>query len=138
MIMSDASQPLDGEDLINYGDVTARINYLKTYDCHRPDRADFPCANFHACPTCNDGGKELEDLRSLAASMAEVNRYAGRASAIRDSYAETFVRDELEGIYGEEVFATLETYIDWSTLTGDRAAEMEEVTFRGTTYYITS
>jgi hypothetical protein len=134
--MSDKTEPLDGEDLINYTDVTARIAYLESRDCHEPDR-ETPCVNNYECPSCNDDGQELEDLRSLESDMADVNSYAGRASAIRDSYMETFARDELEGIYGEEVFATLETYVNWDLLTGDRAGEMTETTFRGTTYYIT-
>ena len=33
--------PLDGEDLINYDDVTARIAYLESRDCHQPDRETY-------------------------------------------------------------------------------------------------
>jgi hypothetical protein len=130
------TEPLDGEDLINYDDVTARIEYLEEHDCHEPER-ETPCVNGYECPTCNDEGQELEDLRTLESDMRPVNEYSGRASAIRDSYLETFIRDELEGIYGEEVFSALETYIKWDELISDRADELEEVTFRGTTYYIT-
>lgn len=133
--MSDESQILDGDDLINLTDVTARIAYLEARDCREPDR-ETPCVNGYECPTCNDDGRELEDLRTLAADMKPANEASGRASAIRDSYLETFVRDELEDIYGQEVFATLDSYINWRELTEDRAAEMTEVTFRGTTYYV--
>jgi hypothetical protein len=132
------TEPLDGEDLINYDDVTARIAYLEEHDCHNPDPDGEGCDSDFSCPSCyGDAEEELAALRALRDDMEAANRASGRASALRDSYLETYVRDELEGIYGEEVFSALNHYIKWGELTGDRADEMEEVTFRGTTYYIT-
>ena len=125
--------PLDGEDLINYDDVTARLAYLESHDCHRADW----CADYE-CATCDDAsGNELADLRDLEEAMRPANEASGRASAIRDSYLETYVREEADGITGiGETF--LDSYVRWDDLAADRAAEMEEVAFRGTAYYITT
>jgi hypothetical protein len=132
--MFDKTQPLDGEDLINYTDVMERIAYLEAMDCHEPER-EIPCENRYDCPSCNDEGQELEDLRTLAADMKAANEASGRASALRDSYLKTYIQQEANDIVGD--LGHLETYVKWDELTADRADEMEEVTFRGTTYYIT-
>lgn len=138
--MITATEPLDGEDLINYTDVTARIGYLEAHNCRIPNRADddYPCVFGYECATCDQAtGNELEDLRTLESGMAPLNEASGRASAIRDSYLETFIRDEADDIAGIGE-SYLNEYVRWDELTADRAAEMEEITFRGTAYYITS
>lgn len=136
--MITATEPLDGEDLINYTDVTARIAYLEAHDCHDPVPDAEGCASVDACPSCyGEAGEELAALRELAAGMEPANEAGGRASAIRDSYLETFVRDEADDITGiGETY--LASYVKWDELTADRAGEMEKTTFRGTAYYIAS
>ena len=132
------SEPLDGEDLINIGDVTERIEYLEAHDCHNPERSDtdFPCSNGFECATCDETtGSELEDLRTLASIMEP---FGDRASAIRDSYLEKFVQNEADDITGVGQDSYLFSYVKWDELAGDRAAEMEETTFRGSTYFATA
>jgi hypothetical protein len=129
------STSLDGEDLINIEDVIARISDLEAHDCHRTDDTGW-CADYK-CASCDDGsGQELTALRGLLAEMEPVKAHTGRASAIRDSYLETFVRDEIEDVI--EGLEYVSDYIDWDELTADRRSEMTETTFGGTTYYITS
>jgi hypothetical protein len=133
--MITAADSLTGEDLINIEDVTARIAHLEAHDCHRTDFADW-CSDYE-CATCDDGsGQELTALRELLAEMEPVNDASGRASAIRDSYMEKFVRDEIEDV--TEGLEYVSGFIKWDELTADRQGEMTETTFLGTTYYITS
>jgi hypothetical protein len=134
-----ATTSLEDEDLINIGDVTARIADLEAHDCKEPDRDDYPCTNVYECATCHpDTERELTGLRELLAEMEPVKTCAGRATAIRDSYLETFVINEIDAVAGDSAVSILGPYVNWDTLIGDRAAEMTETTFGGTTYYITS
>ena len=133
-----ATEPLDGEDLINYSDVTARIAYLESRDCHQPDREEYPCAGWYDCPTCDEASeRELTSLRDLEEAMRPANEASDRATAIRDDYLETFVRNEADDLVGDGL-NFLESYVKWDELTADRAAEMKEITFGSTTYYITT
>jgi hypothetical protein len=129
---------LEDEDLINYTDVTARIADLEASDCGEPDREDYPCSDHDECATCDEAaGRELAALRELLAELEPVKAYAGRASAIRDSYMATFVRTEIDDVVGDGL-AIVDSYINWDELTANRQGEMTETTFLGTTYYITS
>jgi hypothetical protein len=133
-----ATTSLDGEDLINIEDVTARIADLEAHDCKEPDRDDYPCTNVYECATCHpDTERELTALRELLAEMEPVKKYAGRATAIRDGYMDEFTRNEIDDVCGSDAVSILSPYIDWDELTGDRAGEMTETKFLGTTYYIT-
>ena len=69
--------------------------------------------------------------------MRPANEASDRATAIRDDYLETFVREEADDITGIGE-SYLDAYVNWGKLTADRAAEMEEITFGSTAYYITT
>ncbi len=132
-----ATTSLEDEDLINIEDVTARIADLEAHDCREPDREDDPIPHIYECPTCDERlGEELAALRELLTELEPVEEDAGRATAIRDSYMETFVRDEIDGV--TDGLEYVSSYIKWDELTADRQGEMTETTFLGTAYYITS
>jgi hypothetical protein len=135
--MITAADSLTGKDLINIEDVTARIAHLEAHDCHRPPEGPGDWCSDYECATCDEStGDELAALRDLEEAMRPANEYSERASAIRDSYMATFVRQEADDIVGE--LGHIDSYIKWDELTADRQGEMTETTFLGTTYYITS
>lgn len=133
------STSLEDEDLINYGDVTARIAHLESTGQGCSVAVAPGSCELMDCPRCEGAARaELEALHELQDEMKPVNEYSGRASAIRYSYVDTFARDEIEDVAGIDAVSILGPYVDWDRLREARQGEMTETTFLGTVYFITS
>jgi hypothetical protein len=131
-----ATTSLQDEDLINYTDVTARIAYLNGQLASCPITSDFDSCDQYDCPKCDMSTmEELTALRALEEEMRPANKASGRASALRDSYLETYVRQEIDDVAGDAL-SVVDSYVRWDDLIADRRGEMTETTFMGTTYFI--
>lgn len=127
---------LQDDDLINYTDVTARITYLNGQLASCPITNDFDSCDQYDCPKCDMSTmEELTALRALEEEMRPAREASGRASALRDSYLETFVRGEIDDVVGDGL-SIVDSYIRWDDLIADRRGEMTETTFMSTTYFI--
>jgi hypothetical protein len=123
------------EDFINASTAKERIAELEAADCDGDLEGTEGCDSNLTCPSCyGDAGEELAALKEL---LEDFRNYPDRAFAIRDSFMEDYAMEEGDDLGGVGLDHFLFTYVNWKELASDLRSEMEEIRFRGTTYFIT-
>jgi hypothetical protein len=144
------------EDLISLTEVRARIEHLRPYhveDTRVPESAvtdptveafgteveatAYMQDNFQPylmVVTFDDEAEELTALRALESEMS--GQGSKRVSAINEDYLRTAVEDDTEGMVGADAISVLGEYVDWDRMTDERRAQLTEVTYRGTVFYL--
>ena len=85
-----------------------------------------------------DESDELEALRGLRDDMLQHMGGEGDwATAVHEGHLNDHVRNELEGIYGEEAIGATACHTDWDAVSAEHAIDMTSTRFRGSDYYIT-
>jgi hypothetical protein len=162
MPLSPEDEITGSEEIINYGDIIARIAMLRPWhveDTLIPESAiaDPSIASYvtreeaeaHVAAhgpgvqtelevvEWRDESEELAALRNLEAEMRSLNEASGRASAINEDYMDAFVRDELESAYGSDAVDGLDSWLKWDEIRAAKEEGMSQTTYRGRTYYLT-
>jgi hypothetical protein len=144
-----------GEELVNLADVRARIDVLRPWKVAdtrlgindpvftafaSEDDADAYIAaqgeNLRSFLTVDEYAEEAEELTALRDLLTAMEPLGERASAISEDYLMQFLTNELEDLYGQEVFATMSNYINWNRYRDDRANEMTRFIYRDGMFYL--
>lgn len=155
-MLTPADEITSNEELVNLADVLARIPEIRPFrvadsrlDANAPPLAAYAAEAdaeayiaaqgenirpFLIVDEYEDESDELTALRRLADEMTPLGSHA---SAISEGYLMTFLRDELDGLYGSNVLTTLDSYVDWDRYRDDRAAEMTRTEYRDGVFYLT-